>query len=234
MTMTYPPNDDLAQLMRDTAEDDQIVGRRFAVLDAASITFGRMADVLQTSGWISRDEKELAAALLIRLASELSGGIYTLAKGSHLYAVGALLRQLIEIEYLLFLGYVDPANLQLWYEADAPKLRKIFSPQQMRKSADGLFRDKEYWLHCEMGGHPHPTRSRILLSAYTFPVPPIAFSLPDTVQHLRRLWTSVKLLLPKLNIGEIALSESSHLSETIAQWEKIENPTLLALDGIPT
>ena len=129
---------------------------------------------------------------------------------------------------------LTPSHLKVGTEADAAELRKIFSPQQMRKRAEGLFRDKEYWLHCEIGGHPHPTRSRILLSAYAAPVPPIAFLLPDTVQHLRRLWTSVKLLLPKLNIGEIALKESGQpLSETIAHWETIENPTVLSFDGIP-
>ena len=39
---------------------------------------------------------------------------------------------------------------------------------------------------------------------------------------------------PKLNIGEIALKESGQrLSETIAHWETIENPTVLSFDGIP-
>ena len=225
---------DLAVTFREAAENEQIVRARFAVLDTAYVVFTRLADLLQTSGWIGRDRKELAAALLIRLASELSGGISLLIQNANPYAAGALLRQLIEIEYLLFLGYSDPATLQSWYEADAAELRKIFSPQQIRKRADGLFRDKEYWLHCEIGGHPHPTKSRILLSAYAAPVPPIAFLLPDTVQHLRRLWTSVKLLLPKLNIGEIALKESGQrLSDTIAHWETIENSTVLSFDGIP-
>jgi hypothetical protein len=232
--MPNVPND-LAVIFRKAAEDEQIVRARLAVLDSCSVVFTRLADLLQTSGWIGRDRKELAAALLMRLASELAGGISLLIQNSHLYAAGALLRQLIEIEYLLFLGYANPTTLQNWYEADATELRKLFSPQQMRKRTDGLFRDKEYWLHCEIGGHPHPMGSRVLLSSsYTTPVPAVAFLLPDTVQHLRRLWTSVKLLLPKLNIGEIALNESGQrLSEAIAHWETIENPTVLSYDGIP-
>jgi hypothetical protein len=231
--MPDAPND-LAVIFREAAENEQILRARLAVLDSASVAFTRLADLLHTSGWIGRDRKELAAALLIRLASELAGGISLLIQNSHLYAAGALLRQLIEIEYIMYLGYADPTNLQSWYEADAAELRKIFSPQQMRKRTDGLFRDKEYWFHCEIGGHPHPTRSRLLLSSYTTPVPPIAFLLPDTVQHLRRLWTSVKLLLPKLNIEEIALNApGQRLSEAIARWESIENPTVLSYDGIP-
>src|SRR6516225_6633714 len=92
---------------------------RLAVLDSCSVVFTRLADLLQTSGWIGRDRKELAAALLMRLASELAGGISLLIQNSHLYAAGALLRQLIEVEYLMFLGYTDPQTLESWYEADA-------------------------------------------------------------------------------------------------------------------
>jgi hypothetical protein len=55
-----------AVTFREAAENDQIVRARFAVLDTAHGVFTRLADVLQTSGWIGRDHKELAAALLIR------------------------------------------------------------------------------------------------------------------------------------------------------------------------
>ena len=86
---------------------------RLAVLDSCSVVFTRLADLLQTSGWIGRDRKELAAALLMRLASELAGGISLLIQNSHLYAAGALLRQLIEVEYLLFLGCADPTTFKV-------------------------------------------------------------------------------------------------------------------------
>jgi hypothetical protein len=224
---------EFAATFREAAENTDIIAARFAVLNDASVSLARLADILQTSGWIGRDQKELAAALLIRIASELSGGIALLIQSGRIYSAGALLRQLIEVEYLLFLGYSDPAILQKWYQADAAMLRKMFTPQQMRKGAQGIFRDKEYWLHCEMGGHPHPTQSKVLLSAYVAPVPPIAFLLPDTVQHLRRLWNSIKLLLPKLNIGDIALNDSGErIGRAIAAWEAIENATVLSFDGI--
>ena len=218
---------------QDSAKNDEITAARFSVLDVTSTTLAEIADVLQTSGRIRRDNKELAVALLTRLGSELSGGIFLLAKQSLAYSAGALLRQLVEVEYLMFIGYADPMNLERWYGADAKELRRKFTPQRMRESSGGLFQDQEYWFHCEIGGHPHPM-SRLLLPAYNPLVPPIAILLPDAVHHVRRLWTSVKLLLPKLSVGEIALEEGGQkLLDAIDHWEKLENPLILSFDGIP-
>lgn len=224
---------EVLQAFRDSAADEQVMSARFAVLDTAEATLTTIADLTQTSGGINCDDNELALALLSRLASELSGSICVLARQSRLYAAGALLRQLIELEYLMFLGYMDPSSLGRWYRADARELRKFFSPQQMRNAADGLFRDEEYWLHCAVGGHPHP-KSRILLSSYHPPLDPVASLLPDAVQHLRRLWTSLKLVLPKLNVGEITVEEHGQpLIDAINHWLNVEHPLVLTFDGIP-
>jgi hypothetical protein len=57
--------------------------------------------------------------------------------------------------------------------------------------------------------------------------------LPDAVHHLRRLWTSLRLLLPKLDIGELALKEfAKPLIKAIERWTEVENPLILSLDGI--
>jgi hypothetical protein len=63
-------NDALAAF-QDAAADDIIVSARFSVLDTGGTTLQRIADLVQTSGYISRDDRELAVALLSRLASEL-------------------------------------------------------------------------------------------------------------------------------------------------------------------
>ena len=103
----------------------------------------------------------------------------------------------------------------------------------MRKASKGLFRDKEYWLHCEVGGHPHP-RARVVLREYEPYVSPAAFLLPDTCHHIRRLWTSLRLLLPKLDGGQPILDElEAPLQAAIAAWETSEDATVLAFDGIP-
>src|SRR5690242_578126 len=80
---------DLAAIFREAAENAEIIAARFTVLNDASASLARLADILQTSGWIGRDQKELAAALLIRIASELSSGIALLLQSNQIYSAGA-------------------------------------------------------------------------------------------------------------------------------------------------
>ncbi len=88
------------------------------------------------------------------------------------------------------------------------------------------------WLHCEVGGHPH-LRARMLLNAYETALAPVASLLPDAVHHLRRLWILLRLLLPKLDIGELALKEFAEpLVNAIEHWTEVENKLILSFDGI--
>ena len=220
------------QSFQKAASSTSIVEARFRVLDSAQDTLSRIADYCQVSGWILKEGEELAVAILARIGGELSGGIALLLRSSNPYGAGALLRQLIEVEYLMYLGYLDVSNLERWYGADSRELRRSFSPKQMRAAAKGLFRDQEYRQHCEIGGHPHPN-SRMLLSNYEHLLEPSSFLLPDAVQHVRRLWTSLKLLLPKLGAGKALPKELlTSLDESIEGWAKVEDPLVLSSDGI--
>lgn len=224
---------DFAAIFGAAASSPAVVSARLAVLDAAASSLVAIADELHVAGWVGRDDRRLATALLSRLAGELAMGIRHLLLAESDYAAGALLRQLIEVEYLLFLGYGDPGTLEQWYRADARTLRHAFSPKAMRKASGGLFRDQEYWLHCEVGGHPHP-RARMLLSAYQPTVAPQAFLLPDSVHHVRRAWTSLRLLLPQLDDGEaILIGRGNTLATAVRAWEAVEDATVLSFDGVP-
>ena len=221
-----------SEAFKNAVSNGSILDARFEVLDGAQDTLTKIADHCQLSGWAVRESEELAVAILARIAGELSGGIALLLRNSHAYGAGALLRQLIEVEYLMYLGYLDPANLERWYKADGRELRNSFTPQRMREAAGGLFRNEEYWQHCEVGGHPHHN-SRMLLSNYKHTVEPSSFLLPDAVQHIRRLWTSLKLLLPKLGFGEFLPQELlASLDKSIKVWTKVEDPLVLSFDGI--
>lgn len=220
------------EAFENAASNGSIVDARFKVLDSAQDILTKIADHCQVSGWVFREREELAVAILARIGGELSGGIALLLRNSHPYGAGALLRQLIEVEYLMYLGYLNPADLERWYKADARELRNSFSPQRMRDAAGGLFRNEEYWQHCEVGGHP-TIKSRMLLSNYEHTVEPSSFLLPDAVQHIRRLWTSLKLLLPKLGLGKFLPQELvALLDESIEEWTKVEDPLVLSFDGI--
>lgn len=217
---------------RRSAEQEEIVSRRKSVLEVTTRRFEEMAEILHISGYVRRDDAELGTALVLRIAASLSDGIYALSADSNAYAAAALLRQFVEVEYLLCLGYVDVGNIARWYTSDDKQRRVSFSPQAMRKRSHGIFRDQEYWMHCNVGGHPHP-RARMLLPAYSPTVSPIASLLPDAVQHIRRAWTSTRLLLPNLASGQGALEKcGAEIAECIAKWEEVEVPIVLSFDGI--
>ena len=224
--------DEIFRAFNEAAANEAIVSARFAVLDSAHSSFAGIADISQTAGWIQRNNQELSVALLARLASELAAGMSLLIRQMHTFPAGALLRQMVEIEYLMFLGYLDEAQFERWYRAEANELRSEFSPQRMRNASGGMFRDLEYWQHCELGGHPHP-KSRVLLSQYNNDVPPQAFILPDAVHHLRRFWTSLKLVLARSDYGESAYSRHvDPLEDAIHQWTQVENHLILSFHGL--
>ncbi|MHC6053484.1 hypothetical protein ACYT85_17245 [Ralstonia solanacearum] len=214
------------------AANEEIVASRYEVLESASVAFSRMADELQVAGYFSNNDRLRAAALLVHLASELSNGISILLRAQREYPAGALLRQLIEVEYLAFQAYADSSQLEGWYGADAVSLRRQFTPKAMRKASGGVFRDQEYWHHCELGGHPHP-RARILLRKYASCLSPDVFLLPDSVHHVRRLWTSIRLLMPQLDGGNGSLERHTKgLTSALENWQRVEHPSILARDGI--
>ncbi|MGA3984450.1 hypothetical protein [Ralstonia nicotianae] len=214
------------------ATNENIVAARYEVLDSATVAYNSMAEELHVAGYIAKSDRLNATALLLRLGAELIGGIALLLRNQREYPAGALLRQLVEVEYLTFLAYADPSQLERWYAADSETLRQQFKPQAMRKASDGLFRDQEYWLHCEVGGHPHP-RARILLRAYQSPLPPNASLLPDSVQHACRLWISTRLLLPQLDGGAAILNRHAQgLTTAVLNWKAIEHPIVLTFDGV--
>ena len=224
--------DDIAARFKASFDDAGIVAARFEIIDAAAQCFDTTADYLQTAGWVLRDDVNLATALLARLAGRLTAGIATLLRLSNAYAAAALLRQLIEVEYLAFVGYINDEELKRWYRAEPEELRKQFTPKRMRDASGGLFRDAEYSLHCEVGGHPHP-RARMLLPAYSPPFPPEGFLLPDCVHHVHRLWISFRSTLERRDTEKsLLLRCGSRLDTAIASWKDIEDEAILAFDGI--
>ena len=101
----------------------------------------------------------VAVGLVAQISSELVSGALLLFRNGNHYGASALIRQLIECEYLLRafgLNFVDAAR---WHDANDSE-RWDFKPSRLREI--GGFDRKEYANHCEAGGHPHPA-GRLLL-----------------------------------------------------------------------
>jgi hypothetical protein len=89
-----------------------------------------------------------------QMASELIEGAATLFEKEMWYGGAALVRQVVEIEYILFLFADDPSEADQWIEKKQDQARSYFSPVAMRERSKGRFNAAEYSTHCGIGGHP--------------------------------------------------------------------------------
>jgi len=109
------------------------------------------------------DHQQITAfSMLLRMAGELAiASAKLLASGQH-YAGAALLRQIVEIEYLTWTFKERYRNPEKWLQSTHEERMKDFSPAQLRKTSHGRFLSQDYQHHCEQGGHPVPRGAHLL------------------------------------------------------------------------
>lgn len=108
------------------------------------------------------------------------------ADGRH-YAASALLRQLVEIEYLAWAFENRERDGERWLRSTRAERESFFTPKKLREAAGGRFRSKDYGFHCELGGHP-VARGTILLHDDAAVAQLI---LSDLLGHTGRIWDHV-------------------------------------------
>ena len=108
------------------------------------------------------DDEAVAVGALLQVGGELTlGAVHLFASGQN-YAGAALVRQLVEVEYLMWAFAADPKDAKKWLDSTPAERQKFFRPVVLRRRSGGRFLEKDYGHHCEMGGHPVP-RSMTLL-----------------------------------------------------------------------
>jgi hypothetical protein len=225
-------NNEILDIFDSALADPDILSARLNVLETGARTLRELGSHAYIHGLLVSDKKISAFSILSRLAADITVGFATLMRSGNEYSAAALLRQLVEFEYLFFVAYQDKSELEKWIGADGDTLRNQFTPQKMRKKSNGIFRDQEYWMHCDMGGHPNP-KARAFLAGESKNMRMASFLLPDGVHHFRRLWTSVKLLYPVLlKDNKSQIEKLSLVSAAIEAWEIKEHPLILSLDGM--
>lgn len=158
-------------------------------------------------------------AAVVEMASELGSGSVALLDADLRYAAAALIRQLIEAEYLIASFAEDISRAAVWHAATPEQIRQDFRPKTMRTR--GGFSHSEYRSHCDNGGHPAP--SGIFLLQHGIHHSPdldglyLASLWGDLAQHLRRVWTATVGLLSEhhprfvvvraTNLGAVSLIE---------------------------
>lgn len=156
------------------------------------------------------------------MGSELATGAVALLDSGKRFAASALIRQLLETEYLLMVFSIDFADAARWAASSPDDIRRSFSPKSMR--AIGGFSNHEYWQHCNMGGHPAPS-GRVLLQ-FNLAIPPseddwlTASIWGDLAQHLRRLWVIADALLRREHARYESVREHDHepVWDVVRRW----------------
>lgn len=113
----------------------------------------------RTSGVSSHgngDDEKVGVGVLAQIAADLLEASASHLCGSNHYAGAALLRQVVEVEYLTWAFANDERDAGAWLNSSHQERLEFFSPMRLRQVSDGRFSASDYRHHCEQGGHPVP------------------------------------------------------------------------------
>src|SRR5207248_1472212 len=96
-------------------------------------------DVLWAFG-LADEPLRRATAIVLQMAGRLGDGAISLLDSGNWYSEGALVRQLIETEYLLFRFSSEPAEAEKWLSASSAEIRSFFRPGAVRRRSTTEFR----------------------------------------------------------------------------------------------
>jgi hypothetical protein len=197
---------------------------------------GKVADTERREGFGLDYVAFRGVATVVCMATELAETAVVMAERNRYYAVGAVIRQLIECEYLLALFNEDLDHASRWLKSTPDEVRESFTPAKMRKLT-GVFSNEEYWDHCSTGGHPAPKGARLLEK-----LDPLRQSWPysaaelatDLGLHLRRIWKAVDSLLRKhhARYQRVRADRRRQAEEAWTRWLEAD-PLVAALTEVP-
>ena len=173
-----------------------------------------ISDVLKPSDAYAKDL--MALSILLRMAGELTSSATKLfSAGSH-YAAAALLRQLVEIEYLTWNFKEKTKTPASWLDSTHEQRLKDFSPSALRKTSKGRFLFQDYQNHCEQGGHPVLRGAHLLGGANKEGVQVL---IVDMITHVWRTWDQVDDYSKTFpGIKPVFVAASSRLYPAFRKW----------------
>ncbi len=187
-------------MLDELAEDPAAIASRLAVCQAVALALSRVGHTFWLTGWLVGPDRKsgvsafkfgndgaVGLATVAQIGGELAKGAIQLLQAENLYAASALMRQLVEVEYLVKAFESENEVAAEWLRADREERRKFWSPERLRSRTGGVFLRTDYWHHCDMGGHP--TREGMSLlpgharmnSGYIW---------VELARHLKSIWTS--------------------------------------------
>ena len=194
--------------------------------DSAAVpSHNRGVDLSEQNQNIGRDCYEGLSRIAVTAAA-LGYGVLQLLDANNHYPAYALLRQVVETEFVLWKFRHDPGAIPDWLNSDRDERERTWKPSKIYRSTDNDYRQKDYSGHCELGGHPTPLGT--LLASGERSAVAEASVLGDLIGHLRDSWDHVvnaaDALDSKWDLSEpcIAADARQRVADALATWSQID------------
>jgi hypothetical protein len=210
--------DELSLRLQDGVGGPSIWKLRLETIDIMSGAFSQAGAHMLAKGTesIPPSEHVFAFGLLLTMAGDLLSSTVLLAASKHFYSAAALVRQIVEIEYLTWAFKEKQLTPQAWLNSTHRERQNIFSPRELRKTSKGRFLDKDYREHCESGGHPIPKGMSMFSStaAHGFQVLAV-----DVITHGWRTWDQTLAWSAEYPaVSQILDNTAEHLALALKSW----------------
>lgn len=169
------------------------------------------------------DDAAVAVSMLLRIASQLVSGCADLIADGRCYAGSALVRQLVEVEYLAWAFETKDHESAKWLRSTHQEREQFFKPSKLRSASSGRFRSADYSHHCELGGHPVPESWRLLNDDVAI----AQLMLSDCLGHSTHIWNHVADWAKGYMLGEIVRERHKAMEEQFAEWQRLDRLAIL-------
>lgn len=179
-------------------------------------------------------ERIIGLSCVVQISGELGTACVGLLQAKQFYPSFALVRQIVECEYLCWAFSQDEDEARKWLKTSRRERMRFWSPRHMRQRSNGEFRDKDYAVHCEIGGHPTPAAFRLLHSTRVMPEKSVWIELTT---HLANTWSHITraipdLILPLLDRRVGPQGTISDVTASVNKWLN-SDPALAVVGKLP-
>jgi hypothetical protein len=169
------------------------------------------------------DDAAVAVSMLLRIASQLVSGCADLIADGRHYAGAALIRQLVEVEYLAWAFETKNEESAKWLRSTREEREQFFKPSKLRNASGGRFRSADYSYHCELGGHPVPGSWRLLNDDKAI----AQLMLSDCLGHATHIWDHVFGWAQGSMFSDIVNDKCEAMGERFSSWQRLDGLTKL-------
>jgi len=231
-----------ADLMAAALADEDGRTSRVSCCSDLAAAMTKLGQILWAGGWMIGSDRvsgdspfrfgsdaTVGLATVAQVGGELLNGIGVLLPPGNRYAAMALVRQLVEVEYLAWAFAQNHPEAATWLRSTRDERVKIWQPRHLRDRSNGRFGKEDYQQHCDRGGHPTPDAVR-LLPGHTRRIPIDACWLEAAV-HGTSIWHYLTTATLYEGYQRILtdLPEAAAAAESISRWRAADPARRLGL-----